>query len=298
MDKRSIMAEYNKQRYYWIKLTDHFLTSDTVDFLLSQKNGANYVVLYQMLCLKSVNSNGLLARQIGEIIVPYDVEKIQRDCKHFDIDTVRVALELYKKLGLVYEQQDGILQIANFDRLIGSQTISAEKKQIQIANRQSGKQGGTKVENFPPDIKILRDKEIDNKEIDIKDIKEKDINVEKESPTDKPSSPAPKHKYGQYKNVLLTEKEYNTLIGMTDGKEAIDFYSEYRAYKGYTAKSDYLAIRKWAFNGLKEQRQKQKSSGEHGTPKEELIKGKYTRAQVEEFAKQLNISYEKALKCC
>ena len=86
------MAEYNKQRYYWIKLTDHFLTSDTVDFLLSQKNGANYVVLYQMLCLKSVNSNGLLARQIGEIIVPYDVEKIQRDCKHFDIDTVRVDL--------------------------------------------------------------------------------------------------------------------------------------------------------------------------------------------------------------
>lgn len=167
------MAEYNKQRYYWIKLTDHFLTSDTVDFLLSQKNGANYVVLYQMLCLKSVNSNGLLARQIGEIIVPYDVEKIQRDCKHFDIDTVRVALELYKKLGLVYEQQDGILQITDFDRLIGNQTISAEKKQIQIANRQSGKQGGIKVENFPPEIKILRDKEID--------IEEKNI-IKKENP--------------------------------------------------------------------------------------------------------------------
>lgn len=163
------MAEYNKQRYYWIKLTDHFLTSDTVDFLLSQKNGANYVVLYQMLCLKSVNSNGLLARQIGEIIVPYDVEKIQRDCKHFDIDTVRVALELYKKLGLVYEQQDGILQITDFDRLVGSQTISAEKKQIQIANRQSGKQGGIKVENFPPDIDIkrLRDEEIDIEEKNI-----------------------------------------------------------------------------------------------------------------------------------
>lgn len=167
------MAEYNKQRYYWIKLTDHFLTSDTVDFLLSQKNGANYVVLYQMLCLKSVNSNGLLARQIGEIIVPYDVEKIQRDCKHFDIDTVRVALELYKKLGLVYEQQDGILQITDFDRLVGSQTISAEKKQIQIANRQGGKQGGTKVEKFPPEIKILRDKEID--------IEEKNI-IKKENP--------------------------------------------------------------------------------------------------------------------
>ena len=38
--------------------------------------------------------------------------------------------------------------------------------------------------------------------------------------------------------------------------------------------------------------------GDKPKPTEELIKGKYTRAQVEEFAKQLNISYEKALKCC
>ena len=37
---------------------------------------------------------------------------------------------------------------------------------------------------------------------------------------------------------------------------------------------------------------------EQSEPKEELIKGKYTRAQVEDFAKQLNISYEKALECC
>ena len=37
---------------------------------------------------------------------------------------------------------------------------------------------------------------------------------------------------------------------------------------------------------------------EQSEPKEELIKGKYTRAQVEQFAKELNISYEKALKCC
>lgn len=37
---------------------------------------------------------------------------------------------------------------------------------------------------------------------------------------------------------------------------------------------------------------------EQSEPQEELIKGKYTRAQVENFAKELNISYEKALKCC
>lgn len=161
------MAQYDKGRYYWIKLTDRFMTSDTVDFLMSQKDGANYVVLYQMLCLKTVNNDGVMARKLGEMIVPYDVDKIQRDCKWFSIDTVRIALELYKKLGLIYENNDGILAISDFDRMIGSQTYGAEKKELQKSR------GGTKVENFPleKEIKRLRDKE--NREED------KDIHIEK-----------------------------------------------------------------------------------------------------------------------
>nr|DAM64379.1 MAG TPA: replisome organizer [Caudoviricetes sp.] len=119
--------------------------------------------------------------------------------------------------------------------------------------------------------------------LDKNSIEEKDINVEKESPTDKPSSPAPKHKYGQYKNVLLTEKEYNTLIGMTDGKEAIEFISEYREYKGYKAKSDYLAIRKWVFNALKEQRIKNGNQTD-AVPKEETEEEKIQR-QLRELRK-------------
>ena len=95
------------KRYFWIKLREAFMTSDTVDFLMSQKGGANYVVLYQMLCLKTINTGGRLSRQIGEYLIPYDVEKIQRDCKWFSTDTVRVALDLYKKLGLIYEDRDG-----------------------------------------------------------------------------------------------------------------------------------------------------------------------------------------------
>ena len=93
------------KRYFWIKLRESFMTSDTVDFLMSQKDGANYVVLYQMLCLKTINTGGRLSRTIGEIVIPYDVEKIQRDCKWFSADTVRVALDLYKRLGLIYEDE-------------------------------------------------------------------------------------------------------------------------------------------------------------------------------------------------
>lgn len=235
------MAEYNKQRYYWIKLTDHFLTSDTVDFLLSQKNGANYVVLYQMLCLKSVNSNGLLARQIGEIIVPYDVEKIQRDCKHFDIDTVRVALELYKKLGLVYEQQDGILQITDFDRLIGSQTISAEKKQIQLLNRQGGKQGGTKVENFPPEIKILRDKEIDIEEKNI--IKKESPKIEQEFEEVWKLYPRKEDK----KKAFMAYKTARKKASFDEIKKGVETYSNY--IKANNTDKCYIKLGATYFNG-------------------------------------------------
>lgn len=86
----------NPKRYYWMKLKESFMTSDTIDYFMSQPDGANYVVLYQMLCLKTINTDGRLSRQIGEIIIPYDVEKIQRDCKWFSTDTIRVALNLYK----------------------------------------------------------------------------------------------------------------------------------------------------------------------------------------------------------
>lgn len=177
-DERCEMAEYNKGKFFWIKLTDSFLSSDTVDFLMSQKDGANYVVLYQMLCLKTVNNNGVLGRNLGEIIVAYDVEKICRDCKYFTIDTVRVALELYKKLGLVYELDNGLLRISNFENLVGSRSIGAEKKRIQLENRKNKPElpeiteGGQKVENFPPEIDIEIEKE---KEIDKEIYKEKDI---------------------------------------------------------------------------------------------------------------------------
>lgn len=150
------MAEYNKQRFFWIKLSDRFMTSDTVDYIMSQKDGANYIVIYQMLCLKTVNNDGCLSRTLGEIIVPYDEEKIQRDLKWFSIDTIRVAIHLYRQLGLVYEQDNGILKITDFDNMVGSQTISAAKKQEQLKNR-----GGKKVEKIPPDIDIEKEKDKD-----------------------------------------------------------------------------------------------------------------------------------------
>ena len=176
------------KRYYWIKLKDTFMTSDAVDFLMGQKDGANYVVLYQMLCLKTINTGGRLERTIGEVIIPYDEEKIQRDTKWFTIDTVRVALNLYKALGLIYADDNGVLCLTDHDNLVGSTTDYADQKKLQRENKQNLlSDGGVDIvhsdvhQNVHTDI---RDKDIRYKEIKRTDTRDKEI---KNTPPKSPS---------------------------------------------------------------------------------------------------------------
>lgn len=117
--------------FYWLKLRKDFMTGDVVDFFMSQENGANYVVLYQLLCLNCINTNGTMASQIGDMLIEYDIDKIVRDCKYFSRDTVLVAMKLFTSLGLIFRQENGVMQIANFDSLVGSETDYAKQKREQ-----------------------------------------------------------------------------------------------------------------------------------------------------------------------
>ena len=167
------------KRYYWMKLKDSFMTSETVDFLMSQPNGANYVVLYQMLCLKTINTEGRFERQIGAVLIPYDVEKIQRDAKWFSIDTVRIALNLYMQLGLIYKDENGVMVIANHNELVGSETDAAARMRSSRSRRQQslppGEQTGKQCANIvTPENREqredIRDKSLDTREQMLEDL--------------------------------------------------------------------------------------------------------------------------------
>lgn len=70
-----------------------------------------------------------------------------------------------------------------------------------------------------------------------------------------------KHKYGEYKHVMLTDDEKGKLqaeYGEGMAEKAVTFLDEYIEMKGYKAKSHYLAIRKWVINAVKEAEQKDK----------------------------------------
>lgn len=120
----------NSKVYYWIKLKTDFFESDAIDFLLSQEDGCKYVTLYLKLCTMTSNTDGVLATKIGNILVPYTVEKIARDTKFFSADIVRVALELYKNLRLINVSDDNVLHIANFDAMIGNSKTDEHTKKL------------------------------------------------------------------------------------------------------------------------------------------------------------------------
>lgn len=168
-----------QKKYYWIKLKTDFFNQETIDFLLSQENGCQYIVLYQMLCLNTANNNGEMATRVGEIIVPYDVNKIVRDTKYFTFDTVAVALELFKKLGLIYLEEGEILKIAHLEEMVGSESASrsAIKKREQRLKKKIEDNKRDKVgTNCPIEY---RDKSIEyrDKSIDIDIDKEIEIDI-------------------------------------------------------------------------------------------------------------------------
>ena len=134
--------------------------------MLSQSNGCEYVVIYEMLCLMSCNNNGRLENNVGEIIVPFTVDKLTRDLKYFSSDTIIVALELFFKLGLVYQDNSTIV-ISDMAMLVGSESSSAKRVR---AHRNKALQCNTNV--TPNVTQEYRDK---SKEIRDIDIRESDI---------------------------------------------------------------------------------------------------------------------------
>lgn len=233
------------KKYYWIKLKTDFFDLETIDWLMSQKNGCEYVVLYQKLCLLTANKGGELVSSIGEIIMPYDANKIARDTK-FSFDTVVVALELFRKIGLIYEQENGILKIPYVNDIVGSETESAQRVRNHRANKtKEALQCNKNVTQDVTNVTLQCNTEIE-KEIDIE--KEKEI----EKIPDKSGHTPPKSKkkiYGEYRKVKLTDEEYQRLCGDYSEKtisEYIRKIDEYLQMTGKKAYKDYnLAIRNW-----------------------------------------------------
>jgi hypothetical protein len=78
-----------------------------------------------------------------------------------------------------------------------------------------------------------------------------------------------KNIYGEYKNVLLTDKEFKTLQDeYSNYEELIKYLDEYIEMKGYKAKSHYLCIKKWVLGAVN----KLNNTNKQNTNKQNILK--------------------------
>lgn len=156
------MAKYDKDtKFYWLQLKEDFFENDAIEWLEEQEpNGRDYAYFYLKLCLKSLKSNGILIRNVGNILIPYDNRKLAELTK-MDFDTVCVAMKLLQEIGLIEILENGEIYITQLENLIGSKSLGALKKQQQ---RMIGRQEGDKC---PPkiEIELKQEKEIEKDNI-------------------------------------------------------------------------------------------------------------------------------------
>lgn len=157
------MAQYNSEKFYWLKLKRDFFKRHDIQVIEAMPNGKDYVLFYLKLMVESIDHNGFL--RFSDTI-PYN-EQMLAVITNTNIDVVRSAIKVLQQLEMIEIQDDQTIYMTEVEVLIGSQSLSAEKKMQQRERRQKMLQGGQKVDKCPPEIEI--EKEIDIKEKSIKE---------------------------------------------------------------------------------------------------------------------------------
>lgn len=195
------------RRYYWLKLQETFFEDDTIDFIESQENGEKYVLFYLKLCLKALKNEGKLIRYVGELLMPYDEVGIAK-LTNTDVDTVRSALFLFSKIGLIKKLDSGEIYLTQINELIGTETAAAQRKRKQRARENALTEDDKKAlpdstdEISHTDVTPMSQKS--HTDIDI------DIELDKDKEKDIDSSGEPSVKKGSKKPTF--PKEYYTKV--------------------------------------------------------------------------------------
>ena len=130
------MSEKRKKRYFWLRLKEDFFEEDTIEWLEEQPNGKEYCLIYLKLCLKSLKTEGLLVRNVGTTMIPYDAEALSKTTNS-SVDTIKVAMDLFQKIGLIDVLETGEIYLSQLNELVGSETEAAALKRLERSKKAS-----------------------------------------------------------------------------------------------------------------------------------------------------------------
>jgi predicted phage replisome organizer len=227
----------DNKKFYWLKLKRDFFKRHDIRIIETMPNGKDYILFYLKLLLESIDHEGEL--RFSETI-PYN-EQMLSVITDTNVDIVKSAMKVFIELNMIEIFDDNTIFMQEVTKLIGSETKGAERVR-EHRKKQKALQCNTSVTKCNTEIDI--DKEIQ-------------IDTESKKENNKPI----RHKFGEYKNVLLTDDDLEKLKAKfpTDWEERIENLSEGIELKGYKYKNHYLAICKWAKNDkpVKEQPKQQ-----------------------------------------
>jgi len=241
------MAETKK--YYWLKLKEDFFRDKRIKKLRRIAGGDTYTVIYLKMQLLSIKNNGYL---IYEGIEDNFAEELALELDE-DTDNVKVTLAFLHGNGMLEETEQDHFLMTETIKCIGSESASAERvRKHRERKNQKALQCNNQVTDGNTEIEKEKEKDL---EIELEEDKE-----EKKKKSVSFLRTAEGDYLGTYKNIKLKETELaklNEEYGTEDTQAAIEYLSEYIELKGYKAKSHYLALRKWVFAAVKEQRIKE-----------------------------------------
>lgn len=138
------------KKYYWLKLRDNFFERDEVKIIEGQQNGKDYIIFYMKLLLKSIKTEGELFFRDA---IPYSPQMLAT-ITGTNIDTVKVAVDLFVSLGLMEKWSNGTFFMIETQNMIGSETKWANYKRVERNKKEQIGQCPKKSKKSPIEIEI------------------------------------------------------------------------------------------------------------------------------------------------
>ena len=157
------------KKFYWLKLKRDFFKRHDIRIIEEMPNGKDYVLFYLKLLLESIDHEGSL--RFSDTI-PYN-EQMLSVITNTNVDIVRSAMKLFIELGMMSICDDQTIYMAEVEKMIGSESQSAERMR-RLRQRQQASLCDGDVRKS--DIEIEKEEEI-KKDLD------KDIDLDIDDPS-------------------------------------------------------------------------------------------------------------------
>lgn len=224
----------------WIKITTDMFDNRKIKHLRRLPDGNSIVLIWIMLLTMAgrCNSGGMIFLTEN---IPY-TPKMLADELGFEENTVKLALEALERFGMIISDAE-YFAIAGWTEHQNTEGLEKIKEQNRIRKQRQRERAALSE----PTQEMSRSCHVTSRDSHATDIDiEIDIEREKENIISPPAKET-RHKYGAYKNVLLSDTDMEKLKAeFKDYEERIERLSEYMASTGKSYKNHLATIRSWA----------------------------------------------------